>query len=306
MLKAPCNHCATSFLFNKLISINQKFKAMTQSIYPCLWFDGQAKEAAEFYCTVFPDTHITADTFMVVNFEASGQRFMCLNGGPSFTINPSISFFVVYESEEELDAAWHQLMNGGSALMPLDKYDWSKKYGWVQDRFGVNWQLSFGKLEEVGQRFTPVLMFTGNQQGRAEEAIGFYTGLFQPSQVVGILRYVKGEPDIEGTVKHAQFKLGDGVMMAMDSSYPHQFGFNEAVSLVVECKDQREIDHYWNAFTQQGQAGKCGWLKDQFGVSWQIIPANLGQLMTAPGKGDRAIQALMQMQKLEIEKLENA
>jgi predicted 3-demethylubiquinone-9 3-methyltransferase (glyoxalase superfamily) len=279
---------------------------MSHTIYPCLWFDGNAKEAAEFYCTVFSETYITSDTPMVVNFEASGQKFMCLNGGPAFKINPSISFFVIFEKVEELDLAWRQLMEGGTALMPLDAYDWSAKYGWVQDRFGVNWQLSFGKLTEVGQRFTPVLMFNGKQQGRAEEAILYYTSVFEPSSIVGMLRYAKGEPDKEGTIKHAQFQLGNSVMMAMDSSYPHPFGFNEAISLVVECNDQEVIDHYWNELSAGGEESQCGWLKDRFGVSWQIIPAKLSQLVTAPGKGDRVMQALMQMKKLDIEKLENA
>ena len=279
---------------------------MSQTIYPCLWFDGNAKEAAEFYCTVFSETYITSDTPMVVNFEASGQKFMCLNGGPAFKINPSISYFVIFEKVEELDLAWRQLMEGGTALMPLDAYDWSAKYGWVQDRFGVNWQLSFGKLTEVGQRFTPVLMFNGKHQGRAEEAILYYTSVFEPSSIVGMLRYAKGEPDKEGTIKHAQFQLGNSVMMAMDSSYPHTFGFNEAISLVVECNDQEVIDHYWNELSAGGEESQCGWLKDRFGVSWQIIPAKLSQLVTAPGKGDRVMQALMQMKKLDIEKLENA
>ncbi len=279
---------------------------MKKQIYPCLWFDGKAKEAAEFYCSVFNDTKITAENPMVVTFESAGQQFMCLNGGPHFTINPSISFYVIYEHENEIDAAWEKLSEGGQVLMPYDKYEWSKKYGWLQDKFGVSWQLAMGNIEEVGQKFTPTLMFTGNQAGKAEKAIDFYTSLFDNSSVGGILRYTKEDPDTEGTIKHAQFKLKNQLFMCMDSSLPHQFGFNEAVSLVVECDTQNEIDHFWEKLSAVPEAEQCGWLKDQFGVSWQIVPSVLKKLMSDPARSERVVQAFMKMKKFDIEALENA
>ncbi|WP_313807227.1 VOC family protein [Flavobacterium sp.] len=102
---------------------------MKKPIYPCLWFDGKAKEAADFYCSVFADTKILETNPMVTTFDASGQKFMCLNGGPMFSINPSISFFVVCESETEVSTAWEKLTKEGSVLMPLGAYPWSEKYG---------------------------------------------------------------------------------------------------------------------------------------------------------------------------------
>lgn len=279
---------------------------MANTVYPCLWFNGNAKEAAAFYCSVFSNSKITDDTPMVVTFESEGQKFMCLNGGPQFTFNPSISFFVQLEDENEMDKAWNKLLEGGSVLMPLDKYDWSPKYGWVQDRFGVNWQLSFGKIEQVGQKFSSALLFTGAQHGNAEKAIQFYTSVFKNSSVTGILKYGKEDQETEGTVKHAQFKLGDSIFMAMDSSHPHAFQFNEAISFVVECKTQQEIDCYWNKLSESGSEGQCGWLKDQFGISWQIVPSILSSLMKDQEKSSRVMQALMQMKKLDIETLENA
>lgn len=279
---------------------------MKNSIYPCLWFDGKAKEAAEFYCSVFKNSRITADTPMVVTFEISGNQFMGLNGGPQFTPNPSISFFVVCDTSGETEEAWEQLSEGGSVLMPLDKYEWSEKYGWVQDRFGVSWQLSYGKLEDVGQKITPSLMFTREYAGKAEEAIHFYTSLFRDSSVEGILKYSAKEGDVEGYVKHAQFRLNDQVFMAMDSSISHAFSFNEGISLVVTCETQEEIDHFWNSFTEEGEESRCGWLKDKYGVWWQIIPAALGELMSDPEKGGRVGQALMQMKKLDIAILQQA
>jgi len=279
---------------------------MNNTIYPCLWFNGNAKEAADFYCSVFTNSVITAENPLVVTFESAGQKFMCLNGGPQFTFNPSISFFVLYENEEELEKAWKRLLVGGSVLMPLDSYDWSAKYGWVQDRFGVNWQLYLGKMQDVGQRFTASFMFTGKQNGRAENALLFYTSVFEGSGVSGILKYSSGENEVEGNVKHAQFNLGKQVFMAMDSSFQHGFNFNEAVSLVVECETQSEIDYYWNKLTDGGEENQCGWLKDKFGVSWQIVPAILKTLMSDPTKSERVINAFMQMKKFEIEKLIHA
>jgi predicted 3-demethylubiquinone-9 3-methyltransferase (glyoxalase superfamily) len=276
---------------------------MKNSIYPCLWFDGKAKEAAEFYCSIFDNSVVTNDNQMAVTFVSNGQKFMCLNGGPVFTFNPSISFFVVIETEKELDKAWNQLMEGGKVLMPLDKYEWSKKYGWVQDKYGVSWQLSFSTIGEVGQKFTPVLMFTGEQAGKAETALQFYTSVFDDSGVTGILRYTKDENDVEGTVKHAQFNLGKHVFMAMDSSYQHEFSFNEAISLVVDCENQNEIDYYWGKLTEGGEESQCGWLKDKFGISWQIVPKILGELMNDPVKSEKVVQAFLKMKKFEIDKL---
>tara|TARA_R110002020_G_scaffold122487_2_gene277840 strand:- start:21952 stop:22833 length:882 start_codon:yes stop_codon:yes gene_type:complete len=277
---------------------------MIKPISPCLWFNGEAKSAAELYCSVFNNSIITVDTPMVVTFQLNGQRFMGLNGGPSHTINPSISFFVVCDTKEELDAAWKELSINGSVMMPLDSYPWSERYGWVADRFGVNWQLSLGKLAEVGQKFTPTLMFVGVQQGKAREAIDFYTTVFDRSEIVGILPYAESDPDVTGTIKHAQFKLNGDVFMAMDSSAAHDFQFDEGISLVVECDTQEEIDRYWNALLQNGgREDQCGWLKDQFGVSWQIVPSILAKLMSDPGKAPKVMAALLKMKKFDIGQL---
>lgn len=279
---------------------------MTNSIYPCLWFNGQARAAAEFYCSVFKNSKITTDSGIVVTFESSGQKFMCLNGGPKFTPNPTTSFFVVCETEKEVDDAWKKLLQGGSELMPLDKYDWSEKYGWVQDKFGINWQLAYGKLQDVGQKFSPTLMFSGTQHGNAEQAVKFYTSVFDDSSVTGILKYTANDGDIEGTVKHAQFKLGKHVFMAIDSSTHHGSGFSEAISFVVECKTQKEIDYYWEKLSAVPEAEQCGWLKDKFDVSWQIVPSILEELMKDPEKAPRVTQAFMKMKKFDIEKLKVA
>jgi len=278
---------------------------MENQIYPCLWFDGNAKVATEFYCSVFDNSRIISDNPVVGVFLSSGQKFMCLNGGPAYKPNPSISFYVIFETINEIETAWNKLLEGGKVLMPLDKYDWSEKYGWVQDKFGISWQLAFGEFKDVGQKFTPTLMFTIKKAGRAEEAIRFYTSIFDNSSIGGILKYTAGENDVLGYVKHAQFKLGQQVFMAMDSSLAHDFSFNEAISLVVDCNTQKEIDFYWGKLGLEGEEGQCGWLKDKFGVSWQVVPSILGKLMNDPEKAPRVMQAFMKMKKFEIEKLAN-
>jgi predicted 3-demethylubiquinone-9 3-methyltransferase (glyoxalase superfamily) len=275
----------------------------SNKIYPCLWFDGKAKEAADFYCSVFKDSVITSENQIVVTFESYGQKFMCLNGGPEFVINPSVSFYVICDTEEEIEGIYKKLMEGGSELMSLDKYDWSKKYAWVQDKFEVTWQLSFGGMEQIRQKITPVMMFTGKQCGKAEQAIHFYTSAFKGSDIIGIVKYAKNDNDVEGTVKHAEFTLGTQAFMAMDSSFMHNFTFNEAVSFVVDCETQEEIDYYWGRLTFCGEEVQCGWLKDKFGVSWQIVPAILSGLMSDPLRSERVTKAFLQMKKFDIEKL---
>ena len=277
---------------------------MQHQLYPCLWFDGKAKEAADFYTSVFDHSKILSENPVVVMFELEDIRFMALNGGPMFKINPSISFFVYCKTEEEIDKMWKQLSDGGSVLMELNKYPWNDKYGWCQDKYGVNWQLMLH--DPAGQKIVPSFMFTQDQSGRAEEAINFYTSIFDNSKIEFISRYENGEGDVEGHVKHARFILNGQVFVAMESSGPHQFKFNEAVSIVVPCDDQEEIDYYWNKLTEGGKESQCGWLKDKFGVSWQIVPARLGKLMSSPEKSKKVMEVVMRSIKFNIKELEEA
>ena len=278
---------------------------MNNRIYPCLWFEGDGVEAAAFYTEAFADCAVLEQNPMVIMLSFSGQKLMLLNAGPGFKKNSSISFFVLYESVEEVESTWKKLQQGGTVLMPLDEYPWSKKYGWIQDKYGVSWQISHGKMEEVGQRITPTLMFNGANNGRAAEAIDFYCSLFQNSGITGVLKYPKGE-DIEGNIKHAQFHLSSYVMMAMDSSMLDHFTFNEGVSLVVLCDTQEEIDHLWDSLTKEGQESQCGWLKDKFNVSWQIVPSILENLMKDPTTSGAVVNAFLKMRKFEIDKLVKA
>lgn len=280
---------------------------MKHPIYPCIWFNGDAKEAAALYSAAFPDAEMKVCTPMVVTFQIKGKPVMGLNGGPMYRPNPAISFFNICESEQEIEQAWEVLSEGGKILMPLDKYPWSNKYGWLEDRYGVSWQLSTGTPDEhQAAELFPSLMFTNAQNGKAEKAINFYTSLFNDSGIDFISRYEAGEHDVEGHVKYGQFNLGGYRLAAMDSTGPHQFSFNQGVSLVVNCDTQEEIDFYWLNLTEGGQESMCGWCQDAFGVWWQIVPSILGSLMSDPEKAPKVTAAFLKMKKFDIEALKKA
>jgi predicted 3-demethylubiquinone-9 3-methyltransferase (glyoxalase superfamily) len=155
----------------------------------------------------------------------------------------------------------------------------------------------------------PSLMFVGDVVGRAEEAINFYLSVFNDSNMGALVRYGPGqEPDKEGTVTFADFMLEGQWFAAMDSAREHNSAFNEALSFLVHCDTQEEIDHYWNKLSAVPEAEQCGWLKDKFGVSWQIVPAVKDEMMTRGSREqiDRVTQAFLPMKKLEIAKLKEA
>jgi len=279
---------------------------MNNSIYPCLTLRGKIAEASDFYMRTFGEGRIVQTSPYVIQIELSGQKFMLLNDGPTALPNPSISFMVMCHTPEETERYWNNLIEGGNVLMPLNNYDWSPKYGWIEDKYGVSWQLYTGTYEDNFQKFCPTLMFTGTRAGKASEAVNFYTGIFPQSHIGGIMNYSEADGEPVNFVKHAQFKLNDFMVMAMDSSSDQGSGFNDAISIVAECDTQAEIDQYWEQLTANGgREVACGWLTDKYGISWQIIPKVLGKLMSDPERGQRAMAALMKMKKLIIADLEN-
>jgi predicted 3-demethylubiquinone-9 3-methyltransferase (glyoxalase superfamily) len=288
-----------------------------QKIVPHFWFDKEVKEATALYASLFPDSRVTNVTTItdtpsgdcdVVSFTLAGQSFMAISAGPIFKINPSISLFVVFDSEAEIDKVWHTLIEGGKALMPYNTYPWAKKYGWLQDKFGLSWQLSMSEHHETGQKITPLMMFTQTGAGKAKEAMEFYAGIFPQSSVDMIATYEKGEGDSEDLIKHARFTLAGQHFMAMDSSGPHEFTFNEAISFIVNCDTQEEIDRYWSALSAVPESEQCGWLKDKYGVSWQIVPTAMNEMMTSGDKEAmvRVTQAFLKMKKFDIATLQRA
>jgi predicted 3-demethylubiquinone-9 3-methyltransferase (glyoxalase superfamily) len=295
-------------------------------ITPHLWFDKEAREAAEFYTAAFGNgskiTNITtlhdtpsgdADS---VSFELSGQPFMAISAGPLFQFNPSVSFMVNFDpsrdvdARKNLDALWEKLSAGGATLMPLDRYPFSEHYGWVADKYGLTWQLILSNPEGEERPFiVPFLMFVGDVCGKAEEAARFYRSVFKDTRQGALVRYGKGqEPDQEGTVMFSDFMLGGQWFAAMDSAHQHNFEFNEAISFIVNCDTQDEIDHYWEKLSAVPEAEQCGWLRDQYGLSWQIVPTAMNAMMSGGTSEqiDRVTQAFLPMKKLDIAQLKKA
>jgi predicted 3-demethylubiquinone-9 3-methyltransferase (glyoxalase superfamily) len=282
-----------------------------QNIAICLLFNNQAEEAVKFYTSLFKNSSIIETSYsnegspmpkggvLKMGFRLEDQDLIALNSGADFTFNPSISFSVTLDNETELDTLWTKLSEGGSVLRPFQKYEWSEKYGWLSDKYGVSWQLGLGK---ASQTITPSMLFVGEQYGKAEEAIKLYTSLFEGSSITHVMH------NEAKTVQHAQFILNGQPFAAMDSNLEHKFSFNEAVSFFVLCDSQEEVNHFWNASSANPQAEHVGWLKDKFGVSWQIVPKVLLELLGDPDeqKSQRVMQAMLQMKKIDSAELRRA
>lgn len=296
-----------------------------QKIVPHLWFDKEAKEAAEFYAGAIPHSTITWTATLhdtpggdcdVVAFNLNGHDFMAISGGPMFTINPSISFMVNFDpssddrARQNLDALWEQLADNGATLMPLGEYPFSKRYGWVQDRFGVTWQLILTDPAGEPRPFIlPSLMFTGEHANQAEEAIDLYRRTFKHARLGTVARHPEQTGSVnEGSLMFADFMLENQWFTAMDSGEEHGFSFNEAVSLLVNCDSQQEIDYFCEKLSAVPESEQCGWLKDRFGVSWQISPTIMNDMLANGSREqvDRVTQAFMPMKKLDIAAIEAA
>jgi predicted 3-demethylubiquinone-9 3-methyltransferase (glyoxalase superfamily) len=295
---------------------------MSQKIIPCLWFNGKVEEAAKLYLSVFKNSKILhlnhygesasnasgmpKGAPLTLSFQLEGREFVLLNGGPHCTLNPAMSFYVSCESASEVDALWKSLSPGGKALMELNEYPFSKRYGWIEDRFGVNWQLNLAPGSK--QKITPLLMFAGEQWGNAEAAIRHYLSVFPDSKIQRMVHYGPEYPGPAGKVVHSMFTLCGLEFMAMDSGQQMPIDFGPGTSLFVKCETQSELDTYWNKLTAAPEWEQCGWLQDKFGFSWQLVPHNLNELVddSDPAKSDRVMAAVVSMKKLDLKKIEEA
>jgi predicted 3-demethylubiquinone-9 3-methyltransferase (glyoxalase superfamily) len=299
---------------------------MSQKIVPNLWCSG-AQEAVDFYTSIFPDSRILSKSYypmteaegladfqldfagkeLTIEFELANYHFTAINAGPDFTFNPSVSFMLTFHPKEDrntaerLEELWAKLSEDGEILMPLDTYDFSDKYGWVKDKYGLTWQLILGKPEDEKRPFImPALMFGSKENANhAEAAMNYYVEIFKNSGVGLVAKYTEKTGIAEpGSIMYADFILENQWFVAMDSMEPQDFSFNEAVSFAVMCKDQAEIDYFWEKLSKVPEAEQCGWCKDQYGLSWQIVPENVEEIMTKPG----AFAKMMQMKKIELER----
>lgn len=281
--------------------IIQKKHPMSEKIIPALWFDHQANEAFDFYSDILPQSKTITQSTSVVEAELFDQKFIGINGGPLFRPNPSISFTILLEDKALIQEIWNKLEKQGKALMPLQRYEFSELYGWVEDRYGFSWQLFYADSSNYGdQRILPSLMFGGAQQGQCDQALKFYQTLFPDFRSDMRVPYPDGE--FIGQVMYSQFTLRGTTLTAMDSGIAQDFSFNEAVSLTIPCNDQQEIDYFWDRLTADGQESNCGWCKDPFGVSWQVVPKEISELLRHP----QAMERFQRMKKIDLGALREA
>jgi predicted 3-demethylubiquinone-9 3-methyltransferase (glyoxalase superfamily) len=296
-----------------------------QTIIPCLWFDAQAEAAANFYVSIFNNARIHEATrydaamaevagqpegsVLTVEFEIEGYRLTGLNGGPAFKPTPALSFMVNCDTAEEVEGLWEKLSEGGKVLMPLDAYPFSKKYGWLEDAYGVSWQLILSDpAGDMRPKIIPAFLFVG-EQGQSEAAATKYLSVFKDAKLGALHRYgAQGKPGQENDIMFMDFTLAGQWFAAMDGGVEHAFTFTEGVSLQVMCDTQAEIDSYWEALSAVPESEQCGWLKDEYGVSWQIVPKTLPALLkdSDTARAQRVGKAMLAMKKLDIAALEAA
>ncbi len=289
-----------------------------QKIIPHLWYDKEAIEAAKWYVELFEDskiihTGILNDTpsgdAQTVDFQLAGMRFSAISAGPYFSFNPSISLMVACSCSEEVDMLYSSLSAGGIELMPLGEYPFSKRYAWIQDKYGLSWQIMLVEDMKEHQRIRPTLLFSEGVCGRAEEALNYYLSVFDGSSKGYLNYYQAGEAmDHRAKINYSELNIRGNQIIAMDHGQGGDFTFNEAFSFMIPCADQAEIDYFWDKLSFVPEAEQCGWVKDQFGLSWQIVPENMEDIMANGTQEEmkRITVAFLKMKKLDIAALEKA
>ncbi|MBS1906598.1 MAG: VOC family protein [Actinobacteria bacterium] len=298
---------------------------MTQRIIPNIWCDRSAEEAGAFYASVFDDATAVvvarypsaglpgfqrsfAGAALTVDVSIRGYRLTLINAGDEFTPTPAISFVVTVDPRDFggdehaargwINRTWTSLGEEGRVLMDIGEYLFSGLYGWVEDRYGVSWHLKLADpAAEPAPPVIPMLMFGGPLQHKAQEAMALYGDLLPPSGPVRQAVYpVTEPPHVTDPITYSEFLLAGQRFAAFDSPVDRDLPFTPGISLQVDCDGQEEIDRLWNALSAVPAAEQCGWLVDRFGVSWQIVPSNMAELMRRPN----AYQHLMRMTKLVI------
>ncbi|OFK72451.1 MULTISPECIES: VOC family protein [Rothia] len=282
---------------------------MDQVITPAIWCDGTADEAAQFYADVFRDASIAEQApGIAATVSIHGFRLSLINGGNQYAPNPSISCILNFDpllfgGEEQartyLDELYKRLSTGG-VLMELGEYPFSPRYAWVRDRFGMTWQLMLTDPDGDPRPFIiPSFMFGGTNHAHAEEATDAWITLFDNSRRGALYRYEEGGPLDAGTVMFTDFTLRGTWMAATDSGAFHDFTFTPGVSIIVSCRDQEEIDRYWAGLSAVPEVERCGWCIDRWGVSWQVVPHNIAELMANAATRDK----ILHMGKIDLAKL---
>ena len=300
-----------------------------QKVVPNIWCNGNAEEAGAFYAEALPlaDSAVAsryptaglpdfqaamAGEPLVVNVTVDGYRIALINAGPEFAPNPSISLVLNFDpnhigdARAVMDETWRKLTIGGKIRMPLGEYPFSDRFGWVEDRYGVSWELNLPGDDEAGDSrpfVTPALLFGGPVQNRAGEALEKYLTLV-PGSRRGLTVAFDQEvgPAHADALAHADFTIGGDWVAVQDAGAEQDFSFSPGLSLQLNCADQDELDRVWTVLSAVPEAEQCGWCVDEFGVSWQVIPGGLEDQELTP----EVYAAMLSMKKIDIAALEAA
>ena len=237
-----------------------------------------------------------------------GFQLSLINGDDRYVPNQSISCILNFDpllfgGDEQarayLDELYEKLSSGG-VLMELGEYPFSPHYAWVRDRFGMTWQLMLTNPEGDPRPFViPSFMFGGTNHGNAEEATNGWLSIFDDARRGTLYHYPEGTPFGSDAVMFTDFNLQGTWLAAADSGAFHDFTFTPGVSVVVSCRDQEEIDRYWERLSAVPEAERCGWCVDRWGVSWQVVPHNIAELMA----DEAAREKILLMGKIDLSQL---
>lgn len=282
-----------------------------------LCFNDQAEEAVKYYTKIFDQSEITREIHnpmpkgetVAYDFTIENQAFSAFDGGPDFKMNPSFSLMVSLDTTEEVDALYAKLAEGGKDLMPLDTYPFSDRYAWVEDRFGLSWQIMLAPDVAKNHKIRVSLLFAGQYCGQAEQALKDYTTIFQNAAPGHINYYQEGEAqDVRAKVNYAELNVGDQQLVFMDHGFGSDEEFSEAISFLIVAGAQSEVDYYWEKLSADEEAESMGWLKDSHGIAWQIVPQAYFQIMETATEEQkkRVLDALFKMKRMDVARLENA
>ena len=277
-----------------------------------LWFKGEdLKKAVDKYTKIFDNSKIlrsvnfdtpfdtTADC---IEFALGGRVFQAINAEPAFEFNNSFSLVVMCPTQKDLNSKWEKLIsNGGKVVMPLDKYDFAESYGWLVDEFGLSWQVFLDGKMPFDFEIVPSLLYP---KGKAKEALEFYATVFTDFRI-NFVDYLDEE---KNNIIFSCFTINDSDYFTSDNLLGQDLPFNESTSIMIECDTQEEIDYYWDKLSADKDGGQCGWTKDRFGLSWQIIPKYINEVFFDQDKEkyNKILSAMFEMKKIDLEKLKEA
>ncbi|HEM2825871.1 VOC family protein [Streptococcus suis] len=285
-----------------------------QTIIPHLWYDTEAKEAVAFYVELFGGkidwTYTITDTPSgdsdLIQFQLGDMTLAAISAGPYFKLNESMSLMVNVASKDEVTRLYQALSEGGRILMPLGEYPFSPYYVWLEDRFGLSWQLSFAPDLDKPYQFDICLLFSQEQVGLAQPMLDYYKDKLPQASVGQLSYYGEGEAAVEAAkLNYAELLVAGQKMIVMDHGYGGEASFNEAFSLMVYVDSQDELNFYYDLLSAVPEAEMCGWVKDQFGISWQIVPRILMEAYdTASPETVKAVNdAVLQMRRLDFDQI---